>query len=177
MERFTCFTWSDSIQFLECSSEIAFTSALVSLLNWTGFLFNNNSIIHRSSLLCVDIISIVPRKDSLLTVCVRIFAKFVTDLHTDWYRLYFLYLRHVASQARHLDMLETATACTSCIIFLVGCFGILLTLNTVRSFFVGVTVLYFLDSCTSVVCLAPCYCLMLSNSFCLSSHCYVLIEI
>ena len=48
--------------------------------------------------------------------------------------------------------------------FLVGCFGILLTWNTVRSFFaIGVTVLYCLDSCESVVCLAPYYCLLLSK--------------
>ena len=67
--------------FLEYSSEIAVTSAPVSMLNWTGFPLNNNSIIHWLSLLCVDVISIVPRKDSLLTVSIRIVAKFVTDLH------------------------------------------------------------------------------------------------
>ena len=45
-------------------------------------------------------------------------------------------------------MLETATSSET---FLVGCFGILLTWNIVRSFFViGVTVLYYLDSCESV---------------------------
>ena len=60
-------------------------------------------------------------------------------------------------------MLETATSSAT---FLVGCFVILLTWNTVCSFFViGVTVLYCLDSCESVVCLAPYYCLLLSNSF------------
>ena len=58
-------------------------------------------------------------------------------------------------------MLETATSSAT---FLVGCFGILLTWNTVRSFFViGVPVLYCLDSCESVVCLAPYYCLLLSK--------------
>ena len=58
-------------------------------------------------------------------------------------------------------MLETAT---SSAIFLVSCFGILLTWNTVLSFFViGVPVLYCLDSCESVVCLAPYYCLLLSK--------------
>ena len=69
--------------FLEYSSEIAVTSAPVSILNWTGFLFNSNSTIHWLSLLCVDIISIVPRKGSSLTVSVHIVTKFVTDLHTD----------------------------------------------------------------------------------------------
>ena len=69
--------------FLEYSSEIAVMSAPVSILNWTSFPFNSNSIIHWLSLLCVDIISIVPRKGSLLTVSVRIVAKFVADLHTD----------------------------------------------------------------------------------------------
>ena len=59
-------------------------SAPVSVLNWTGFPFNSNSTIHWLSLLCVDIISIVPRKSSSLTVSVCIVAKFVTDLHTDW---------------------------------------------------------------------------------------------
>ena len=49
----------------------------------TGFPFNSNSIIHWLSLLCVDVISIVPRKGSSLTVSVRIVAKSVTDLHTD----------------------------------------------------------------------------------------------
>ena len=69
--------------FLEYFSEIAVTSAPVSILNWTGFPFNSNSIIHWLSLPCVDVISIVPRKGSLLTVSVCIVAKFVTDLHTD----------------------------------------------------------------------------------------------
>ena len=53
------------------------------ILNWTGSPFNSNSIIHWLSLLCVDVISIVPTKGSSLTVSVRIVAKFVTDLHTD----------------------------------------------------------------------------------------------
>ena len=69
--------------FLEYSSEIAVMSATVSILNWTGFPYKSNSIIHCLSLLCVDVISIVPRKGSSLTVSVRIVAKFVTDLHTD----------------------------------------------------------------------------------------------
>ena len=69
--------------FLEYSSKIAVTSAPVSILNWTGFPFNSNSIIHWLSLLCVDVISIVPKKGSSLTVSVHIVAKFVTDLHTD----------------------------------------------------------------------------------------------
>ena len=69
--------------FLNISSEIVVTSALVSILNWTGFPFNSNSAIHWLSLLWVDISSIVPRKDSSLTVSVHIVAKFVTDLHTD----------------------------------------------------------------------------------------------
>ena len=69
--------------FLEYSSEITVASAPVSILNWTGFPFNSNSIIHWLSLLCVDVISIVTRKGSSLTVSVHIVAKFVTDLHTD----------------------------------------------------------------------------------------------
>ena len=69
--------------FLEYSSEITVMSAPVSMLNWTGFPFNSNSIIHWLSLLCVDVISIVPRKGSSLTVSVRIVAKVVTNLHTD----------------------------------------------------------------------------------------------
>ena len=83
MEGFTCFSQSDSIQFSEYSSKIAVTSAPVSILNWTGFPFNSNSTIHWLSLLCVDIILIVPRKGSLLTVSVHIVVKFMTDLHTD----------------------------------------------------------------------------------------------
>ena len=58
-------------------------SAPVSILNWTGFPFNSNLIIHWLSLLCIDIISIAPKKGSSLTVSVRIVAKFVTDLHTN----------------------------------------------------------------------------------------------
>ena len=61
------------------SSETAVMFAPVSILNWTGFPFNSNLIIHWLSLLCVDI---VPRKGSSLTLSVRIVA-FVTDLHTD----------------------------------------------------------------------------------------------
>ena len=57
--------------FQKYSSEIAVTPTTpVSILTWNGFTFNSNSIIHWSCLPCVDIILIVPRKGSLLTVSV-----------------------------------------------------------------------------------------------------------
>ena len=53
--------WTMEIHlFLEYSSENAAMSAPVLILNWTGFPFNSNSIIYWLSLLCVDVISIVP---------------------------------------------------------------------------------------------------------------------
>ena len=70
-------------------------------------------------------------------------------------------------------MLETATSSAT---FLVGCFGILLTWNIVRRFFViGVTVLYYLDSCESVA-VSPLsyYCLLLCK---LSVHRVIVIAL
>ena len=58
-------------QFPEYSSEIAVTPTTpVSILTWNGFTFNNNTIIHWLCLPYVDIILIVPRKGSPLTVSV-----------------------------------------------------------------------------------------------------------
>ena len=70
--------------FLEYTSEIAVTSASVSILNWTGFPFNSNSIIQALVILTVCRCYLdCARKGSSLTVSVRIVAKFVIDLHTN----------------------------------------------------------------------------------------------
>ena len=104
MGGFTCFSQSDSIQFQEYFFWNCSYACTRSILNWTSYPFKSNSTIY---LLCADIISTVPRKGSLLTVSAHIVAKFVTDLHNDLWWPYFLHIQHVASQARHLDVLET----------------------------------------------------------------------